>query len=482
MPFNFKQLIFIPVAILAFLIGCIFDNSVVGLVVTIGFGLFALWNPKSALALLFFYFPIRPFLLEFNPSLKGIGDIIIIFIVLKIAYMQRKNLKSLFHFHWFEWGYFGFLIVGAVSAFLTGVAPTAIIFQLRAFLLFYLLYYIVKRLEINKEDIKKVAWTVFIITIIICVHGLIEKLSLRGLLLPESWANKSLSANNRIRIYGLIGNPNMLAAFLSFAFIVFLYLKEQLKENRKAVRLMNISLVLLMGVWFLTYSRGTFIAFSIAFLIYIALTRNWRTLAHWLIPLAIGILLIGLPANMITNYLEDTNFGKERNANQNQDNESSFSDRMSGTFNSDTIESSQRSGRLWITMKGFSIYPDHPVIGTGFGTFGDSATLSYGSPIYDDYNINREFYSDNQYIQIIVQSGTVGVVLFAIFLLNMLYLIVKQRKASPHFASLMISILLGAYAGALVYNVWELDVFTLFYFSMLGYFLYSTPYKHANEE
>ena len=49
---------------------------------------------------------------------------------------------------------------------------------------------------------------------------------------------------------------------------------------------------------------------------------------------------------------------------------------------------------------------DYPIIGTGFGTYGDSASLSYQSPIYEKYRITTEIYSDNQYIQIITQTGT----------------------------------------------------------------------------
>ncbi|MFQ3545393.1 O-antigen ligase family protein [Halobacillus rhizosphaerae] len=481
MPFKFSQLLFIPISVLAFLIGGIFDNAVVGLVITLGFGIYALWNTKSALALLFLYYPVRPFLLEFNPSLKGIGDIITIFLVLKIAYMNRKNIKSLFHFHWFELAYFGFIIVGAISAYLTGVSVTAIIFEARALMIFYLLFYIVKRLDITKEDIRKVAWTVFFVTIVICIHGLIEKLSLRGLLLPQSWEDMSLSAKNRIRIYGLIGNPNMLAAFLSFAFITVLYLKDQLIEKTKAVWAVNVGLVLLMGVWFLTYSRGTWIAFTIAMLLYVAFMKNWKVLLNWVITLALGIVLVGLPSNFATNYMEKTNFGSHQRAKQNQfdDSEGSFKNRMKGTFDENFIEGSQRSGRLFIIKKGFSIYPEHPIIGTGFATFGDSATLSYGSPIYDEYNIDREFYSDNQYIQVIVQTGTIGVILFAIYLLNMLYLIWKQRNKSPHFSYLMMSVLLGAFVAGCVYNVWELDVFTLFFFPMLAYLLHSSESTQA---
>ena len=58
------------------------------------------------------------------------------------------------------------------------------------------------------------------------LHGLVEKLSLRQLLLPEEWKYKVLSATNAVRIYGLTGNPNSLALSLFFGIIGIVYLQH----------------------------------------------------------------------------------------------------------------------------------------------------------------------------------------------------------------------------------------------------------------
>ncbi|HEU5140659.1 MAG TPA: O-antigen ligase family protein [Bacillales bacterium] len=470
MNLSFNKLIFLPAAFAALMVGIIFPNLFVGLLITLGFGLYGLYKPKNALILLFLYFPIRPFLLEFNPSLKGVGDIIILFVLLKVLYENRRDWRHLLSFRWFELAFFAFCVLGAVSALFTGVSPVAIVFQIRAFLLLYFVYYIARRMEITKEDVAKLLWTVFLVAMMICIHGLIEKLSLRGLLLPQSWENRPLSAKNRIRIYGMIGNPNMLAFYLSFCFISIMYLRKFL--SGKWFWVMNCGIVLLLSVWFMTYSRGTWIAFVIAMAIYMVLTRNWRVLRTYVISLAVAIVVISLPVNLITNMIEHTDFGQRQRQIQSQFDESqgSFTGRITGTFDSSFVEGSMRSGRLYIITKGFEIFPDHPVIGTGFGTFGDSATLSYGSPIYDDYGIEREFFSDNQYIQVIVQTGVIGVILIAVFLLNMLFNIWKKRKMSP-LGPVLVSVLLGAYVAGNYYNVWEYDIFSLFYFAMLGYLL-----------
>ncbi|QTN00818.1 O-antigen ligase family protein [Sediminibacillus dalangtanensis] len=468
MNISIKQIGFVPAALLILLAAAMLDNFIVSLAVIATFVIYSYFQEKNALILLFVYFPIRPFLVEFNPTLKLVGDAVIFVLLVKTVMKYRHDLRSLVKFQWFELAFFAFCFIGAVSALVSGVSITALVLQLRSFLLFYLVYYVVKRMDITKQDIARFLWATMILAVVICLHGLVEKLSLRGWLLPPTWENMPLSAINRIRIYGLIGNPNLLAYYLSFAFILTLFLRSYLQG--KMVWVANIALVLYMGVWFLTYSRGTWLAFAVGLLIYIALTRHWRILRTTLITLAAGIIFIGIPANMLASTIEASDFGQTQRSTQKQydERDGGFTDRMRETFNDDAVEGSKRAGRLYIIEKGWTIFQDNPVIGTGFATFGDSATLNAGSPIYEDYNIDREFYSDNQYIQVIVQTGIFGVIVFAVFLLNMLYLL-WNRRSELKTATVLLAVLLGSYVAGLVYNIWENDSFTLFYFAMLAY-------------
>ncbi|HET7580158.1 MAG TPA: O-antigen ligase family protein [Bacillales bacterium] len=464
---DIKKMGFVFIACIVLWIGILLPYTVTGALITLAFGLYALFQPKNGMILLFLYFPIRPIVDEWNPALKGVGDLIIILVLIRVLYESRENWRSWFDFHWFEWGYFVFCAVGAVSAYLTGVSLTAIIFQIHAFILLYLVYYIIRRLPITKEDLTKFLWTVFLVALILCVQGLIEKISLRGALMPETWQALPLSAANRIRIYGMTGNPNALAIYLSFTFIMMMYLRKHLQGAWYWV--VNCGLVLFMGVWTLTYSRGTWLGTIVVMILYLLWTRNWRFLKPFFISLVIGVLLITIPANLIVGQIEQTQYGQQKRTVQSQydQREGSFSTRMTNTFNSTDISGSIEAGRLYFIMKGFHIYPESPVIGKGFGTYGDSATLSYGSPIYDSHGIEWRFFSDNQYIEVIVETGAIGVILFAIFLLNMLYLIGRRRNES-NLAPVLGCLLLAACLAGFYYNIWENNMFTLFYFAMLG--------------
>src|SRR5699024_4914083 len=225
-------MIFLPIAIVLLLLGAFIENNFIIAVIILAIFLYTFMKYKEGLLLLFVYFPLRPTLIELNPSLKVIGDLMILALLLRVAFMYRREWKSLFRFQVFEVAFFIFLLIGAISAYVVSdVQVSAIIFQIRAFLLMYFVFYIVKRIEVTKEDLIRLCWTVLVMVLLIGLHGIIEKISLRTLLLPEAWVEMPLSSVNRIRIYGLLGNPNSLALFMSFSIIFLLYLREQISHR-----------------------------------------------------------------------------------------------------------------------------------------------------------------------------------------------------------------------------------------------------------
>jgi hypothetical protein len=461
----------IPLIILALFI----PLSIVGLIISAILALYAFLSPKNGLLILLIYFPTRSFLIEINPSLKAVGDLIILAAFANVIWNQirKKDWKGIFQFHVFEWAFFLFCGVGAISAFLTGISLGAIVFQLRAFLITFVVFYVVRRLDIKKEDVLKFLWITFLMAILLCIHGIIEKISLRHLLLPYDWEIRSLSPNNRVRIYGLINNPNRLAVYLSLAFMLTVYLKRFVQG--KQIWVLNAGLVLIMGVITLTYSRTTWIGFGIAMVVYLLLTKKWKLVRNILIGVVASVIFINMPVTQAANYAEENGFFSDVSSpspspdepSEDEDRQSDETRRLKETFETSTIELSKKTGRLFIVLKGFEIFKDHPIIGTGFATFGDSATKSYSSPLYDDYGIDTDIYSDNQYIQVIVQTGAVGVILFAIFLLGMLVFIWKKRNETK-MAMPVIAVLIAIFAVGLLYNIWEDKTYTTYFYMMLA--------------
>lgn len=466
MEFKLSSYYYLIIAFALFLAGLLLPAKAALVIITGIFTVYSFLKPKHGLYLLLLYVPIRPFLTEVNSGMMLAGDAITFVVLLRVLFDMRKNWKSWFQFKFFEWAFFAFLILGSLVGLKTGSSIGAIVFQLRTFLIMYLLYYIVSRMKVNKEDYAHFAWVTVLASIVISVHGLIEKLSLRQLLLPEAWSQKVLSATNAVRIYGLTGNPNSLAIFLGFTIVLVLFLLHHI--NGKQRKFLYVSLTLFMGVFLLTYSRGTWIALAIGIVVYLILSRNLKILKPLIITGLLGFLLVYLPTNYGVQIVE--NWGYEGGSGG----AGSFKNRFKETFDEENVDLMVQSGRIFYIKKGFEVFADYPVVGTGFATFGDSATLSYGSPIYEDYGIRsdiyggKNFYSDNQYIQVIAETGVVGVILFAAFLLGMLVIFWKNRNKDGNFSYFLISLWIATAAMGMYYNIWELKLFTLYYFLILG--------------
>jgi putative inorganic carbon (hco3(-)) transporter len=468
----------LPTSICLLLLSMILPFEMMGLLVTVIIGVLLLANPKQGLLFLIIYFPIRPFLLELNGSLKFLGDLVVVLLFLQSLFYWIKNKHKLKRESIFIVGFLAFCLIGAVSALITGVSIMSIIFQLRAFLITFLLIFIVGSLKLTKKDVYSFLWITVIMAVIISLQGIAEKVSLRTWLLPESWVNMEISETNRMRIYGLLGNPNVLATYLSIAFVCSLYLRTIYPKYRY---LLHIASILIFGVFLLTYSRGTLIAFSVGMIAYIVLSKKWEFIKPLAISVILSLPLVYYPVVTITDYIENAQTTqnqidqgekteKEKKPEGNSGKKDDFSKRMTEAFDKETIQKSTEWGRLYLVKQGFEIYMDHPIIGTGFGTFGDSASLNYPSPIYKDYKITTNIYTDNQYIQVIAQTGSLGVISFAVFILGMVVAFWKKRK-ELNLSIPVIAFLIGGCVAGLFYNIWEDKTFTMYFYILLGYTL-----------
>ncbi len=468
-----KDTVSLLVALAVVVVALFLPPSIALVSTSLFFVLFAFFRPQQSLLFLIIYVSIRPLLVEVNSGLKLVGDLITIIAFAKLVLSSGRNWKSLFSFKWFEWAFFAFLLFGAVMGLTQNVLPAAVIFQIRTFIIMYLLYYIVSRMLLPEGWYRRFAWVTVWTGFIVSIHGLIEKLSMRQLLLPDVWKYKTLSATNAVRIYGLPGNPNSLALLLFFAIISIFFLKSVYGKEKHRLFL-NINLVLFLGVFILTYSRGTWISAFIFGLIYILTTKNWQILKRLVLAGVASIIIIYYPVNLGVKYLESVGFDPP------SEEPGSIGGRFGETFDEKNLALMSESGRFFYINKGFEVFKDYPVTGAGFGSFGGSATLSYGSPIYNHYGIRSDiyggkyFYSDNQYIQVIAETGAIGVVLFAAFLLMMLAMFWKERKTV--FGKFMIAFWFATGVSGLYYNIWELKMYTMFYFLILGTFA-----SHTNQ-
>ncbi len=456
---------------IAVLIAAIIIPSKIALISTaVFFTLFAFFKPFQSLVILVPYVIFRSFFIELNPGMKLIGDLITFVVLARLLIFNFKSFKSWFYFHKYEWFFFAFLVFGAIIGYMNGVSISAVIFQLRTFLIMYLLYYVLSRSKLPSNFLVKLAWITVFSGIVLFVQGLVEKLSLRMMWMPEAWTQKVLSSTNFGRIYGLLNNPNSLALVMFFAICAAFFLRYAYKDGQFKY-LLVVSQVAFSGLLLLTLSRGTWIASFTFVVFFMLLSRNWKLLKSIAITFVASIVLVYYPVNWGLDLVK--NLGVE-NGIAPEEETTSITDRFAGTFDKDTVDLMNESGRVFYIKKGFEVFKDYPITGAGFGTFGGSATLSYDSPIYEKYEIRsdiyggKNFYSDNQYIQVIAETGTVGVLLFAGFLLAMLWMFWKERQTV--FGQFMFALWFATGVAGFFYNIWELKVYTMFFFMIFAIF------------
>ncbi|AXO95508.1 O-antigen ligase family protein [Bacillus cereus] len=444
---------YITLSIFLIIVGLIFSATYTGLFISALLAITAFRDEKLGLAYLLLFIPMRPFLAAYNTGFKFIGIFIILALLCKLLLQYKHNISKLFSFHYFEIAYFLFCLFGSIVGLINGVSIIAVIMQLHTLLLFYIVFYVVSRLFFHHDDFLFFAKITFIASVIISIHGLIEKLSLRSMLLPEAWKALVLAPTNKIRIYGMAGGPNELALYLTLAFLISLYLLQNASVLMKYI--VYIGLTLIATTLWLTYSRGAFLTILIFAFLYIIIQRSipyWKTLL--IVTLTSFLCATGI--SLMTNYFEGDSLGTKR-----------FSEALS----EETVELSKQDGRIYYVKKALEIFQDKPITGYGFGTFGDAATQTYSSPIYKIYNITWNFYSDNQYIQLLAETGILGTILILIFTLGMFSIMwpfTKEHALSP----LILYLMVGAIIGSAFYNILENNTFMLYLYLTVGY-LYS---------
>lgn len=332
-----------------------------------------------------------------------------------------------------------------------GILP--FLLELRSMFLYYVLYYILKNTKIE------IKWNLFskvlsLVIFIVSIFSIVEKIFNKDFLFPNAWASSIVYKDNFARVYSVFNNPNTYATFIVLSFFLLNYL-----EYYKDVKCYKFIYVLLLINLWLSASRSSMIILAMYILVYLILlikNRNKSKLLGLLIIVLISSICIFGISKMSNNYYFATVVDKKPagvidviidanghrhnnplNPNSNKYNSDIIDDiakresgglinRILSLFKGNIYDLSTKDGRIYKIMVGIKVFKDYPVIGSGFGTFGDSASLMI-NPIdfYEKYDLEDNFYSDNQYLTIIVECGILGTVLMAAFVIS---LIIKYRK------------------------------------------------------
>lgn len=414
-----------------------------------------------------FFIPLRSPIADLTfQSIKAIPDVIIVLLafwyVISIRFRLRFKIYDIF--------FLAFLGAAFISTvFVNDVGLMPFIFQVRSIGIYYILFYIARDMHFETKQYIKLVKILQIVSLVLFAFAIIEKITSKTVLFPVELAESILSPTNFARVYSLLYNPNTFGLFI--VLVLFASLCLDFYCNTKT----NIFIYISFGVSiFMSMSRSTLIILFVGLALILVqliidkkLAVAWKSLVKKAVIVVVSMTIIVGATNALSNlYYENVILKSDKLSQQQQGQVGnslgvSTGDRLSEMGTSDMYVSSSVDGRIFSVTKSIEVFKDHPVLGAGFGTFGSAASMNYKPAIYDQYDIPFPFYSDIEYAKILAENGVVGVVLFAAFLLSILWFYRKDRY------KILICITIGWFG--CFFNIFEVQIGAAFLWMTLSF-------------
>lgn len=419
---------------------------------------------KAAFALMVFlciFIPIRSPLAELTTSaVKAVPDLLIVALFVSYLIATRFRFRLLVH----DWIFIAFALVAFVSTCaVNGYSIMRYVYQLRAIALFYVLYFVLRDVRLDKKQWIRIVQTLQAMSAVLLVFAAIEKVSFKLIAFSFDVAAGIYSADNYARVYSLFYNPNTYGAFL--VFVLFL---SVVKHRYWGDKTHPAIYAILVAQLYLSMSRSSFMILVLGLILLIVLEIKEKNLRANIKRYAVNVVACLLCTVIISSafsagnrwfynkYLTDTE-GKYALLLESM--QYSMSNRF-GELGKAYMYDNSHNLRIFFFQTGLKIWDENKVLGTGFGTFGTSASLNYGSPLYEKYGLADDFYADDEYITVLVETGAIGAALFGCFLLSILW----YYRKNP--IKIFFCIAFGWFG--IFFNIFEIQIAAMLFWTSLS--------------
>lgn len=299
-------------------------------------------------------------------------------VLMAIRWLTDKKSRSVTPVHV---TLFLFFALNVFLLFVNATWPAIALEGVRAVVQHMLWFYIAYSLVQDKTDIRRVLLFLIAGVLLIALHGIYQYAV--GVEMPAQWVDMA-EGDVRTRAFSVLGGPNALGSVMvlvsPLALSMFFTARNRLQKVFFLISFAAMILCLLA-----TLSRGAWIGFAIAILLFLFLYEK-----RALLPLtALGILLLTLIPPV--------------------------SDRILYMLTPQYIYSSLTAGRLFRWEAGWSLFTNNLLLGVGPGHFGGAVAMRH------PYYLGEEvFYLDNYYLKTAVELGLAGLVSYAILLWSLL--------------------------------------------------------------
>ncbi len=417
----------------------------------------------SITVFLCFFIPFREFIALYTfDFIKFLPDLIIwsyaCFIIIKNKF--KINLKL------YDWAFLSFIASGLIATLVNSTSLLAFALQVRSIGTMYLFFFVLRNTEFNKKQINVIKNILMIVLSVMIVFAILEHFTDK-FIFPEIWRVSISYATNYARVYSLMNNPN---SFAFFGYMVMLLVYFTSKGTHKIIHYVFYTFVFL-GI-LLSASRSTFIAIAFLFLLLVFEAikgKDFKPLLKMGISLALAIVIMFATIPVKSAIFSITGgFGEGFNQsvtdpkpNKNSVGNIAFIDRFNELSGNTILQNSSSDGRIFVILKGLEIFADHPIFGTGFGTYGSAGSRMVTPDLYEEYGLYENLYSDNEYIKVFVETGLLGTLIYIIFVLLLLKSCFKNRYK---LTALISFLFIGMF-----YNVFEMQTICFILYLILSF-------------
>lgn len=415
------------------------------------------WYVKILIVFLMFFIPSRNILeLWAGTYIKVVPDLLILLLLLLyIVYEKgRINIKL------YDVLIALFLLIAFINTvIIQKISMYIFIFEVRSIMVYYILFFVIRNFNFSCQYLSILTRCIRYITYILFLLGIIEKVSCKTVAFPASVAKSIIYADNFARVHSMFFNPNTYGAFLVLSFFFVIYYEK----NGKKLLLYEIVMVTSL---LLSMSRSSILILLIGLIAYCLILKKY--LLAKIKKIIVQILIVCLCSMTIYSICEVASahfrdiIANEGNAivYDKTQGHTTLYDRMEELRSQEIVDNSNVDGRLFFVKTGLKVFRDYPVLGTGFGTYGSAASMNWSPPIYEKYQLTYGFYSDNEYIKDLVETGIVGVIILILFCGSIIY------SYRTKWFCVFYCIIIGWFG--LFYNVLEVQIAAFLLWILLG--------------
>jgi hypothetical protein len=443
----------------------------------------AAWEPRTGLVLLLAYLPLRLVAEALTPvPITFLPDVVVLVLVGRVLWLHPDDVLPLDAIEWFAlaFGVWGLVATVHAHEHLGGA-----VLEARDLLLFVVLYAAVRRLRRAGDGVDGTWWLgaapfALASVALVGVQGMVQTFVLgHAFLLPAKLAVNQLhvSGVNAGRPYGWLDNPNVFGELGFFALLVTYDI-----ARRRAFRPswpLALAAALFAAMIVLSFSRSTYIVVLVAAAIvaYGVRSRSERTgiavavaamaVAVALIPGARVRALFGRPvATTALSHPRAPGHGHgpgPRPPAARGGVGTTAAGHGRGRAGAGRCTSyvciSAKAGRLHNLRVALHLVRHHP-FGTGLGTFG-----SAGAKVFHVHlkGLPANFYADNQYTVVLVETGLPGALLFALLGVATFLAILRMRDDDgAHDRRVLLVLFVSMVILGATSNAWEQLVLTIY--------------------